>query len=475
MKEIAVFIFRRDMRMKDNTAFIKCIDYCKKNDLTLLPMFNITPVQIIEKNNEYFSHRSVQFLDDSLADLQSQLKNKYKAKLHLIFGEIDDILHDISKKYKINCVFYNKDLTPFARKRDEDLNNLCEANDIETFGFEDYTVYPVNSITSGSGGYYKVFTPFYNKAKEIKINKPVNEPNVNINIVSDSFKNIKKDLKEFYDATNNLIFKGGRIEGLKRLKLITEKKYDDYKDERDYPALQATTNLSAYIKYGCVSIREVADTLVTTYNKNNEILRQIIFRDFYYNCVYNHPEMLDKQINKRSYNKDFDSKFDGFPWSNNKEMLEKWVSGTTGYPLVDAGMRELNNSGYCHNRSRLVTSSFLIKHLNIDWRIGEKIYSKLLCDYDVINNRNGWTAQTSGPSALAYFRIINPYMQAKKYDKDCVYIKKWIPELRDIPSKDILNWETKYKNYPNCTYPKACVDHKTERENVLKRFKEHLK
>lgn len=474
MKNICIFIFHKDFRINDNTGLLECLNYCSKNNLLFLPLFNITPIQILQKNNEYFSHRAVQFLDESLMDLKDQLKSIYKSTLYLLYGDIEDVLKNISTKCKIDSIFYNKDLTPFAIKRDEDLEKFCSKNDIEAFSFEDYTLCRVNTIMTGSNTYFRKFTPFYNKAKETTIKKPVNEPKITISSVKETFKNTKNDLSEYYTKTNNLIFSGGRNEALKRLKLISDKTYTKYQDERDYPALDSTTKLSAYIKYGCVSVREVYHTILETYNKNNGIIRELMFRDFYYNVVYNNPQMLEKQINKKSYNKDFDKKFDKFPWSNDKTLLNKWKTGTTGYPIVDAGMRELVNSGYCHNRSRLITSSFLLKHLNIDWRIGENFYMQQLIDGDPINNNCGWTSSFSAPSALAWFRIMSPNLQTKNYDKDCVYIKKWVPELRDVPNKDILNWDRKYKDYPSIKYPKPCVDHETERENILKRFKKHL-
>jgi deoxyribodipyrimidine photo-lyase len=476
MKNISIFIFHRDLRINDNTGLINCLKYCKANDMSFLPLFNITPIQILQKNNEYFSHRAVQFLDESLVDLKNQLKNIYKSPLYLIYGDIEDVIKNIKTKYNIDSIFYNKDLTPFATKRDQDLDKFCSKNNIKTYSFEDYTLCNVNTILTGSKTYFKKFTPFYNKAKETTINKPINETKIIINYIDDNFKNIKNDLSEFYNKTNNLIFKGGRSEGLKRLKLISNKIYNHYEDERNYPALESTTKLSPYIKYGCISIREVYHTILETYDKNNGIIRELMFRDFYYNVIYNNPQMLEKQVNKKSYNKDFDIKFDKFPWSNDKILLNKWKTGTTGYPIVDAGMRELVNTGYCHNRSRLITSSFLLKHLNIDWRLGERFYMEQLIDGDPINNNTGWTSgYGSGPSALAWFRIINPWEQTKKYDKDCIYIKKWIPELKNVSNIDILNWDTQHEKYPNINYPKPCVDHKVERENILKRFKKHLR
>ena len=358
-------------------------------------------------------------------------------------------------------------------KRDDDLKILCNKHKIIVKEYEDYTVYPINTIKTGTNDYYKKFTPFYNKSLNIKVSLPIDTPNITIKIFKDSINNTKKDLSEFY-TKSDLIFKGGRNEALKKMKLIADKNYTNYKDQRDYFALESTTHLSPYIKYGCVSIREVYNVILNTYDKTNAIIRELMFRDFYYNVVYNYPQMLEKQINKKSYNKDFDTKFDNFPWTNDKELFKKWTTGTTGYPIVDAGMRELISTGYCHNRSRLITSSFLIKHFNIDWRLGEKFYMQNLIDGDPINNVNGWTSQLSGPSALAWFRIITPFGQAKKYDKDCIYIKQWVPELRDVPYEDILDWDTKYQNYSNINYPKPCVDHKTERENILVRFKKHL-
>ena len=243
--------------------------------------------------------------------------------------------------------------------------------------------------------------------------------------------------------------------------LATLSQFSQYDDERNIPALDATTHLSAYIKFGLCSIREAYEAITQTLGKNHTLIKQLCWHDFFTHIAFNNP---------RVFGAPFHEKYANLPWNNNLQAFTRWCTGTTGFPLVDAGMRELVATGFMHNRIRMVTASFLVKDLHIDWRQGERFFATHLIDYDPsVNNGNWQWVASTGCDAQPYFRIFNPWLQQKKYDKDCVYIKRWVTELKDIPSKDIHQWyktHTKYKN----SYTQPMVDHEHERKITQKIF-----
>ena len=262
-----------------------------------------------------------------------------------------------------------------------------------------------------------------------------------------------------------MIVKGGRKEGIKKLKSI--KKYKYYNDERNSLSIR-TTELSAYIKFGCISIREVFHVILKHLGKENVLLSQIFWREFYYYIGYYFPRVLE--------GKNYNRKFDKIKWRWNKKHFEAWKNGQTGFPVVDAGMRQLNTTGYMHNRGRLITSNFLNRILGIDWRHGEKYYATKLVDYDPIVNNGNWQWSASvGVDPKPYTqRIFNPWIQSEKFDKDCKYIKKWIPELKDVSNKHIHEWDNYYKFY-DVKYNKPIVDYKVNRKESIKMYKKSYK
>lgn len=400
MTEINIFLFRRDFRIVDNLALNKLIDECGNKGI--YPMFIFNPKQIYAKNNQYFSNNCVQFMIESLDSLDQHIDVNYYE------GDDIEVLTMLSKKYKINSIAYNKDYSPFAIKRDGIIEAWAKSKEIHIVTAEDYTLYPMGTILNNKNEPYQVFTPFYKKSLLIKVIAP--EPPIvkHINVI----KNIKKfDKHKYYVVNDDLAVRGGRENALDRFKNIMT----DYAKVRDYPALDKTTKLSAYIKFGCVSIREV----YFNYNKVKELQRELVWREFYANILYYFPYVLGNS---------FKQKYDNIEWTNNKEWFKKWCQGKTGYAMVDAGMSQLNKTGWMHNRLRMITAMFLTKDLLIDWRWGEKYFATKLVDYDPASNNGGWQwSASTGTDAQPYFRIFNPDLQLKRYDKDYEYIRTWIP------------------------------------------------
>ena len=264
-------------------------------------------------------------------------------------------------------------------------------------------------------------------------------------------------LNKFTKINPNILVHGGRTDAIKQLKISskTHSHYPRTHNELSHP----TSQLSAYIKFGCISIREV----YKVFREKHDFIRQLFWRDFYANILYSFPHVLGSAM-KPNYNK--------IHWHHNNNWFEKWCKGETGYPVVDAGMRQLLETGYMHNRARLIVMSFLIKTLLIDWQKGEKYFATKLTDYDPASNNGNiqWIAG-SGADSQPYFRIFNPWEQAKNFDPDCEYIKTWVLELKDVPNKDILNWEDTYSQYKNIKYPKPIVDYKIQKELALKMYK----
>jgi deoxyribodipyrimidine photo-lyase len=420
MKDINIFIFRRDLRVVDNLALNALAQQSKTN---ILPIFIFNPDQIYAKNNPYFSNNAVQFMIESLKSLEKSIFINYYE------GNDIEILESLHKKHNIINIAFNKDYTPFAIKRDTNIIKWCNENNINIITAEDYTLYPIASILTKTKKPYQVFTPFYRATLKEKVAKPTK--NVNIDVLK-IVHNFDKD--KYYHHNEHLAVKGGRENALQRLKI----KMNNYQKNRDYPALDSTTKMSAYIKFGCISIREV----YYNYIQNKPLLRELIWREFYANILYQFPHVIGNSFKK---------KYSKIKWNNNKEWFEKWCNGETGYALVDAGMKQLNTIGWMHNRVRMIVAMFLTKDLLIDWRWGEKYFATKLIDYDPASNNGGWQwSASTGTDSQPYFRIFNPELQIKKYDKNYEYIKKWNPD------------------YAN---KKKIVDHKERAKIAIKVFK----
>lgn len=452
-----IFIHTRDLRIYDNTTLI-AQSYNESN--AIIPIFVFIKKQIDNNVNKYFSNNMVQFMIESLEELDSEYKRK-GSRLHFFEAEnYEDILNRIDDKKEINSIGINFDYSPYARKRQDDIRKWCNTRNITFYCHEDHLLYPLlgGETLNGTGHAYKVYTPFKNRVMKGKV-ESVDKYNDFTFIKINGLGTI--DIHKFYKENPDIMLQGGRKLGLKQLTKVS-KEQKNYTKKRDLLTYK-TTLLSAYINLNVISIREV----YATCRVNSGIVRELIWRDFYYNILWFYPHVVGNSFNP---------KFDKIAWRYSKSDFEKWCNGETGYPVVDAAMRQMNTIGYMHNRCRMIVASFLTKNLLIDWRWGERYFANMLTDYNISANNGGWSSVTgNAPHSLEYWRIFNPWTQSKKYDPDCIYIKEWIPELKDVSPKDIHKWEDAYGDYGDIDYPKPMINYKDSRERALKEYKKAVK
>jgi deoxyribodipyrimidine photo-lyase len=452
-----LFIFRRDYRIVDNIGLNNLHSICEN----IYTIFIFTPEQV-GKANDFKSNNAVQFMIESLDDLDEQIQDA-GGKLQCFYGDNVKIISEISKENSIDVIGFNYDYTPYSTKRDNSIIEMCNKMGIQIMCSHDYYLLEPGTILNGTDEPYQKFTPFYTTS--IKNNKHILIPSSvkKLNLSNNTIK-INKDraitlhdaMTRFTKVNENISVRGGRIMAKKQLlkALKLQSHYSKTHNMLDYP----TSQLSAYIKFGCVSIREV----YKLFKENHDFIRQLFWRDFYINILYSFPHVLGKSLKP---------KYNNIKWSYNTKYFEAWKNGNTGFPVVDAGMRELNETGYMHNRARLIVASFLVKTLLIDWRKGEQYFASKLTDYDVASNNGNWQwIMGGGADSQPYFRIFNPWLQAKEYDPETNYIKMWIPELIEVPEKAIHKWYDEYVNFPNVKYSKPIVVYEEQKEKVLNNY-----
>lgn len=453
-----LFIFRRDLRIKDNKGLKLLNDECEN----IYTIFIFTPEQV-GNNNKYKSNNCVQFMIESLQNLNTQLNNK----LYCFYGKNNNMIHYLIKELEINVVGFNLDYTPYAINRDIEIMELCGQHNVEILFENDYYLNEPGNILSGGGTPYLKFTPYYTQASKQRIETPLNSYNFSSKQTTKRLKNIislSTAMNRFTKINENLLIKGGRIEGIKALKdaVKTQKHYSRTRDDISYN----TSLLSAYIKFGCLSIREI----YKAFHNNKDFIRQLHWRDFYAQVMYFNPQVIGGAL-KSNYNK--------IKWHNSGRLFKAWCDGKTGFPIVDASMRQLNTIGWMHNRGRMIVSSFLTKILLIDWRLGERYFANKLVDYDPANNNGGWQwSAGTGADSQPYFRIFNPFLQSQNHDPDCEYIKRWVTELAEVENDIIHNWNdlekiNKINNNEkiNIKYPRPIVNYAEQKEKALKMYK----
>lgn len=483
-----LFIFRRDFRIEDNVGFNNALNICEN----LYTCFIFTPEQIGNKNN-YKSNNSIQFMIESIFDLKKEIEKK-KGELLFFYGKNDKIISKLISLYELNVVVYNKDYTPYAVYRDNIITDICSANNVEIYEYHDYCLYEPCKIININGSVYKKFTPFYEKVIEIKVNKPKYVKNMTGILKSADKKKIKCQTsletikRKILIENEKIIVNGGREKGIQQLVQSLETQ-ENYEKTRNYLRIN-TSILSPYLKFGCISVREVYYFFLKNFGKKSEIMRQLIWRDFYMHIMYSYPAVLNGSLNHEYYSKNgklfikYNPKTSTieepqnynkqFEWDNNEIIFKKWCNGETGFPIVDACMKQLNETGWMHNRGRLIVSGFLIKILLIDWRFGELYFSKKLIDYDIASNNGNWQwMSSSGITSTPYYQILNPWVQSEKFDKNGEFIKKWIPELKEVNSCHLHKWNEWFSSpkYKSIDYPSPIVDFNKQKEKYIKLYK----
>jgi len=478
-KTIGIHIFHRDLRISDNTALYELVLTCDY----IIPVFIFDPLQIDPRNNPYFSSNCVQFMVESLEDLYRTLQREYKCNTPLIYrGHPTSVLLNLLKvvlvTHSVTHLSMNMDYTPFARKRDRDILDWCEVHHIETIVREDITLLPIGSVrTTSSNDVFKVFTPFFRAASKRTVKEPSPEltsaqrAKFHLPASLSSRLNKHKDVLSWKDAHGlyspnpDIAVRGGRTNGLRILSDIVQHK--NYNRNRDTPSIPSTM-LSAHNKFGTISIRELHQVIIKKLGKSNHLYTQLFWRDFYYNIAYAFPHVFGHA---------FRPKYDGIHWENNTEKFRAWKEGRTGVPIIDAGMRQLNTTGFMHNRLRMIVSMYLVKDLHIDWQWGERYFATKLVDYDPAQNNGGWQwSASTGTDSQPYFRIFNPYTMSGRVDSDGTYIYKWIPELRAVNPRDFTKWDNsrvrERYDLVSIGYPsQPIVDHDVERKKTLELFK----
>ncbi|MBB1139732.1 deoxyribodipyrimidine photo-lyase [Myroides sp. WP-1] len=434
MEEIVLFWFRRDMRLHDNVGLYHAIQTGKK----VLPVF-IFDTAILDQFPSK-DDRRIQYIYQALTQMNEALC-PLNSQVFVYHGQVIPTFDYLLQKYPISAVYTNTDYEPQARKRDSAVQALVAQKNIAFYSFKDQVIFETNELLKSDNTPYKVYTPY----AKLWRSKLTEQHLIDWTITLNEGNFVPKD-KEV--ALPSLIKMGYNTPTIKNVKppVFDRSIIQNYTENRDYPALDATTHLGMAIRFGTVSIRTCVKQAI---RDNDTWLSQLIWREFFMSILYHYPS---------SARACFKSEYENIKWRNNEVEFEAWCKGETGYPFVDAGMRELNQTGYMHNRVRMIVASFLVKHLLIDWRWGEAYFAQKLNDYDLAANVGNWQwAAGCGCDAAPYFRIFNPSEQQKKFDKDEQYIKRWIPE------------------YGTEDYIAPLVEHKFARERALTAFKQALK
>lgn len=393
---------------------------------------------------------------DSISDLQQEFKN-FEVLLALFNDLPVDVVKQVFHEHRIGAVFVSRDYTPFSRRRDEELAQVCRELGIDFHSAPDCLLVEPEQAVKSDNSPYKVFTAFYNNARRFPVMLPKRLDKMNF--VREGCRFVAAEASLPIVETTPDVQSGGRTQALAILGRLGRRQ-QNYQAERDFPYLDATSRLSAHLKFGNCSVREVYYAIVYQLGAEHPLLRQLYWRDFFTHIAFHFPHVFGKA---------FQGRYDNLSWDNNLALFQRWSEGTSGFPIVDAGMRELNSTGFMHNRARMISASFLTKDLHISWCWGERYFSQHLVDYDpAVNNGNWQWAASTGCDAQPYLRIFNPWVQQRKFDPDCRYIYHWIPELKRV-SPDAIHSGEAHRMDPG--YPMPMVDHAVESKIAIARYK----
>lgn len=427
----SIFWHRRDLRIEDNAGLFKAL--CEEAPVQPIFIFDRNILDKLDKARD----ARVMFIHQELNRLQKEYE-KRGASLRVYYGYPEKIWETVVEEFSPSAVYTNRDYEPYAQERDKKIYESLKEKDIPFQGSKDHVLFEKNEVLKDDGDPYVVYTPYMKKWKEHLKEHPIES--YDISKAQGSFygsgqKEIPS-LSEMGFESFDFDFPDRKVD-IETLK--------EYGDKRDIPSVKGTTRISMHLRFGTVSIRRLFQL---AQEHSEKWLNELIWRDFYQMIIYHFPESAENA---------FRSKYDRIPWINDEDQFKAWCEGKTGYPIVDAGMRQLNQTGFMHNRVRMIVASFLTKHLLIDWRWGERYFAAKLLDFELASNIGGWQwAAGSGVDAAPYFRVFNPTSQEKKFDPDRKYIKKWVPE---IDSGD---------------YPEPIVAHKEARQRAIDTYKEAL-
>lgn len=432
MKEaINIFWFRRDLRLEDNIGFTKAL----LGKYPVLPLF-IFDSEILNDLPE--DDARVSFIFESIQKLQKTFHEK-GSSMEVRFGKPIDVFEELIGNFDFKNVITNRDYEPYSKNRDGEIEQLLAEKGIGFHTFKDHVIFEKDEVTKSDGSPYVVYTPYMKKWKEQFIAQKHLPSHDNLN-----FKNLLERSASPLPSLKSMGFRRSAIQVPEYN--LTPESIQEYEKNRNFPALDATSHLGPHLRFGTLSIRKAIEKAIK--EKNEVFWQELIWREFFIQILWHFPETIKNA---------FRIKYDRIIWRNNEAEFERWKNGTTGFPMVDAGMRQLNQTGYMHNRVRMVVASFLCKHLLIDWRWGEAYFAEKLLDFELASNVGNWQwAAGSGVDAAPYFRIFNPTSQLEKFDAKRIYVKKWIEE------------------YDEPGYPSPMVDHRMARERCLDAYKEAL-
>ena len=428
---INIFWFRRDLRLHDNAGLF----YALQQGLPVLPLFIFDKNILDELENK--KDARVDFIYRSLKEIKTSLE-KNGSTISIQYGLPLHIFKSLLTQFELNAVFTNHDYEPYAIKRDDEIKKILAEHDISFNSYKDQVIFEKEEVQKDNGQAYTVFTPYANKWVSLLKKESLGPFNA-----SQGNKAFLKAAPLAFPSLEEMGFQ--RFPLLQKVPEISEQTISSYDKTRNFPFLDGTSRSGVHLRFGTVSIRDLAGKAL---ERNRTFLNELIWREFFMQLLWRQPRLVSQS---------FKVEFDNIQWRNNEKEFQLWCQGQTGFPLVDAGMRELNATGFMHNRVRMVTASFLVKHLLIDWRWGEAYFAKKLLDYDLAANNGNWQwVAGCGCDAAPYFRIFNPQLQAKKFDPDGKYVHKWVPELNSFQ------------------YPAPMVDHQMARQRCLISYKKAL-
>ena len=430
MEKFTIFWFRRDLSIEDNHGFFKALSGKNK----VIPIF-IFDENILKKLPK--SDARIEFILLALGTIDNAMKRN-RCCLGMYHGTPEAIFKELITKWPIEKVLCNSDYEPYATERDASIKSLLNEQNIQFEAYKDQVIFEKDEVVKNDGTPYRVYTPFSRKWMSLFSEKSTSE------FPSEEHLDQLAEVFQPKLELNDLGFSPSTVPSPKYV--FNEGVISAYEETRNFPAVDQTTRIGTHLRFGTLSIRALV--LSSAAIQNPTFLKELIWREFFMQILWHFPHTMTQS---------FKPQYDRIEWRNNPDEFESWCQGKTGYPLVDAGMRQLNQTGFMHNRVRMLVGSFLCKHLLIDWRLGEAYFAEKLLDYEMSSNVGNWQwVAGCGVDAAPYFRIFNPTEQIKKFDKQHQYIKKWVPEYQEM------------------NYPEPIVDHKFARERCLVTYKSAL-